>query len=81
MKPPTDAVAQRLIELAARRFAIPAAQLAVDDDFFDDLGIDSYQAMDLLSEIEKQFRVEIAEHEIVGVTTFAQLAKLVAAKL
>jgi acyl carrier protein len=81
MKPSRDQVGRQLIELAARRFAIPADQLSVDDDFFDHLGIDSYQAMDLVTEIEQKFRVEIADHEIAGVTTFAQLAKLVADKL
>lgn len=81
MKADPESVARRLIELAAARFAIPADQLAAEDDFFDDLGIDSYQAMDLVSEIEQKFRVELADHEIAGVTTFAALAKLVAGKM
>jgi acyl carrier protein len=68
---------QKLLELTARRFGKSATDLALSDDFFDKLGIDSYQAMDLLTEIEETFSVEIPDYELQGVTTFSALAAVI----
>jgi len=71
----------RLIELAAKRFGVDAGGLSPEDDFFDKLGIDSYQAMDLLTELEETFGVEIPDYELQGVTTFGALAEVVGRRL
>lgn len=70
-------VATRLIELAARRFDADAAALNVQDDFFEKLGIDSIQALDLLTDLEDAFDVEIPDYELQGVVTFAGLAAVI----
>ncbi|MBK8173013.1 MAG: acyl carrier protein [Sandaracinaceae bacterium] len=67
----------RLIDLAAKRFKKSAESLKSDDDFFQALGIDSMQAMELLTEIEEHFEVEVPDYELQGVTTFAGLAEVV----
>jgi acyl carrier protein len=72
---------QRLITLAANRFGKDAAALKADDDFFQALGIDSYKAMDLLTEIEEEFGVEIPDYELQGVTTFSGLANVIGRRL
>jgi acyl carrier protein len=72
---------QRLITLAANRFGKDAAALKPDDDFFQALGIDSYKAMDLLTEIEEEFGVEIPDYELQGVTTFSGLATVIGRRL
>lgn len=64
----------RLIELAARRFHADAARLKPEDDFFSTLHINSIQALELLSELEMEFDVEIPDYELQGVVTFAALA-------
>lgn len=71
----------RLISLAAARFGKDAASLSPEDDFFQTLGIDSYQAMDLLTEIEDTFGVEIPDYELQGVTTFQGLAEVIGRRL
>ncbi len=71
----------RLISLAADRFGKDAAALGPDDDFFEALGIDSYQAMDLLTEVEDTFAVEIPDYELQGVTTFRGLAEVIGRRL
>ena len=70
-------LATSLIGLAAKRFKKPAETLKSSDDFFQALGIDSMQAMELLTEIEERFEIEVPDYELQGVTTFAALADVV----
>ena len=72
---------QRLITLAAKRFDKDVSGLSPSDDFFDSLGIDSYQAMDMLTEVEDQFDVEIPDYELQGVNTFQALAEVIGRRL
>jgi acyl carrier protein len=67
----------RLLDLAARRFGRARETLRADQDFFDALGIDSYRAMEMLTEVEETFGVEIPDWELDGVKTFAALADLI----
>jgi acyl carrier protein len=46
----------------------------IDDDVFTKLGIDSFQAVELMSELEMEFDVEIPDYELQDVKTFAELA-------
>ncbi len=70
---PNDTSA-RLMTLAAKRFRVDASTLAPEDDFFEKLQIDSLQALELLSDVEEAFGVEIPDYELQGVVTFAALA-------
>jgi acyl carrier protein len=67
----------RLIQLAARRYSVDAAGIAPNDDIFDKLGIDSFQAVELMSELELEFDVEIPDYELQGLKTFAALAAVI----
>jgi acyl carrier protein len=49
--------------------------LAPEDDIFEALGIDSVQVLELLSELEMHFDVEIPDYELREVRTFAELAE------
>ena len=71
------ALATRLMELAATRFGKDAATLSAGDDLFDSLGIDSLQAMDLLTDLEDEFDVEIPDYELQDARTFAALADVI----
>jgi acyl carrier protein len=64
----------RLIQLSAKRYNVDAAILKAEDDVFEKLGIDSFQAVELMSELELEFDVEIPDYELQGVRTFAQLS-------
>ena len=70
-------ITDQLITLASRRFQVDPATLRPEDDFFEKLGIDSIQALDLLSEVEMHFDVEIPDYELQGVVTFAALSALI----
>lgn len=77
----TAETAHRLVELAAKRFSVDVARLGVDVDFLEALGIDSVQSLDLLSEVEMAFDVEIPDYELQGVVTFNQLAEKITVRL
>ena len=70
-------VSPRLKQLAVERFGDRATTLGPDDDLFDSLGIDSLQALDLLTDIEEAFDVEIPDYEVSGVTTLGGLAEVI----
>ncbi len=74
-------IEKKLIALAAKRFDKDASTLDTGDDFFEKLGIDSYQAMDMLTELEEEFDVEIPDYEVQGVNTFGGLAELIGRRL
>lgn len=77
----TSSVTSRLIQLAARRFGRDASALSPSDDLFEALEIDSVQAMDLLTELEDAFDVEIPDYELQDARTFAALGEVIARRV
>ena len=72
---------ERLIELAAARFKADATALDPAADVFEALGIDSVQVLELLSELELEFDIEIPDYELRDVKTFTELATVVDRRL
>jgi acyl carrier protein len=72
---------ERLIALSARRFKLDPAGLAPDGDVFESLGVDSMQVLELLSELELEFDVEIPDYELRDVKTFSELAGVIDRRL
>ncbi len=77
----TTNIEKRLLELAAKRFEVDVSKLSPSDDFFEKLGIDSFQAMELLTDIEGEFEVEIPDYELQGVNTFSGMAEVIGRRL
>jgi acyl carrier protein len=70
-----------VLNLAATHFKVPREQLAPDDDFFKRLGINSLQALDLLTRIEQHFHIELPDYELQGVSDFRTLAERIQSRL
>jgi acyl carrier protein len=70
-----------ILTLAATHFKVPREKLSPDDDFFQTLGINSLQTLDLLTRLENHFHVELPDYELQGVTDFRALAKKIQARL
>jgi acyl carrier protein len=70
-----------VLELAAVHFKVPREQLTPDDDFFKKLGINSLQALDLLTRLEQHFRIELPDYELQGVSDFRTLAERIQSRL
>jgi len=77
----SDQVLDKLGTLAVARFGQKAKGLSPDADFFEVLGINSLQAMDLLTDLEEAFGVEVPDYELQGVHTLAGLADVVRGRL
>jgi acyl carrier protein len=76
-----DTTTDEILQLAAQHFNVPRAQLRPDDDFFKKLGINSLQALDLLTRIEQHFHIELPDYELQGVTDFRTLAERIQSRL
>lgn len=70
-----------ILELAAGHFRVARSSLSPDDDFFQTLGINSLQALELLTGLENHFSIEIPDYEVQGVTDFRTLAERIQARL
>jgi acyl carrier protein len=77
----TDDTLNQVLTLAAAHFKVPRQQLSPDDDFFKKLGIDSLQALDLLTRLENHFGVELPDYELQGVSDFRTLAARIQSRL
>ena len=71
----------QVLQLAADHFRVPREQLQPDDDFFKKLGINSLQALDLLTRIEHHFHIELPDYELQGVSDFRTLAERIQSRL
>ena len=76
-----DQTLDEVLDLAATHFKVPREKLTADDDFFKTLGIDSLQALDLLTRLEHHFNVELPDYELQGVSDFRTLAGRIQARL
>jgi len=79
--PSQEETLKQILKLASERFEIPVSQLNSDDDFFEKLGINSLQALDLLTQLENHFSIELPDYELQGVTDFQTLAERVNSRL
>jgi len=77
----SDHTLNEVMAMAAAHFKVPREKLAPDDDFFNTLGIDSLQALDLLTRLENHFHVELPDYELQGVSDFRTLADRIQARL
>jgi len=70
-----------ILDLAAVHFKVARADLQASDDFYKKLGIDSLQALELLTRLENHFGVELPDYEVQGVSDFCTLAARIQARL
>ncbi len=77
----SDQTLDDILNLAATHFKVPREKLTPDGDFFKTLGIDSLQALDLLTRLEHHFNVELPDYELQGVSDFRTLASRIQARL
>ncbi|MHC4136306.1 MAG: acyl carrier protein [Planctomycetota bacterium] len=80
MRTPEQTTAE-LLDLAAAHFRVERETLSPKGDMFESLGIDSMQALELLTKLENHFRVELPDYELQGVSDFETLAARIHARL
>jgi len=79
--PTAEQTLDEVLDLAAAHFKVPRVKLSPDDDFFKTLGIDSLQALDLLTRLEGHFKIELPDYELQGVSDFRTLAARIQTRL
>lgn len=72
---------EQILQLAAQHFKVPREKLSPEDDFFKKLGINSLQALDLLTRLEQHFNIELPDYELQGVSDFRTLAERIQSRL
>ncbi len=76
-----DQTLEEILNLAATHFKVAREKLTPDEDFFKTLGIDSLQALDLLTRLEHHFGIELPDYELQGVSDFRTLAERIQVRL
>jgi acyl carrier protein len=76
-----ESTTDEVLNLAAQHFKVPRAGLNPTDDFFKTLGINSLQALDLLTRLEQHFHIELPDYELQDVTDFKTLAERIQSRL
>ena len=79
--PTAEQTLDEILTLAATQFKVPREKLAPDDDFFKTLGVNSLQALDLLTKLENHFGIELPDYELQGVSDFRTLASRIQTRL
>lgn len=72
---------REILKLAETQFSVQPGTLKAEDDFYKKLGIDSLQALELLSRLENHFKIELPDYEVQGVSDFKTLAERVQSRL
>ena len=73
-----DQIRQKIIETLAEEFELDPGQLAPEATLYDDLGLDSLDAVDLVVAMEKAFGLKLAnEEEVKTVRTVNDLFELI----
>ena len=79
--PTLEHTLEEILGLAASHFKVSRAELSPDDDFFRKLGINSLQALELLTRLETHFQIELPDYELQGVSDFRTLAERIQSRL
>ena len=74
-------ILERLRELVAEQFAVDADSIERETSFFDDLGADSLDIVELTMALEEEFDLaELPEEDLRKLTTVGDVADYVASK-
>lgn len=76
-----DTVAERVANLIATEFELEPADVRPQADLYDDLGLDSLDAIDLVVAIERAFAFKVEEGAARRLRTVGQVQEFVAGRL
>ncbi len=65
----TPEIQQKVIAIVAQKFSVDAAKINNETRLADDLGVDSFGAVELMFELEEAFNLKIEDSEIARVQT------------
>ena len=71
---------EKIKEMVAEQLNVEAADLAAETSFKDDLGADSLDLFELLTNLEDEYEIEIPSEELENLTTVGAVADYLKAK-
>lgn len=75
------AVIDEIREILVKQLAVKPEMVKSDSKLIDDLGADSLDAAEIITELEERFEIELPEEEARGIKTVSELVELVGRKL
>jgi acyl carrier protein len=72
-----DQAEKLIVELLAQRFGVAADKLKPEARLFDDLELDSIDALDMLALLQKQHRIKVDEEQARRIRTVADAVRYV----
>ncbi|MDO5100567.1 MAG: acyl carrier protein [Eubacteriales bacterium] len=71
---------EKVYELLAQQLSVEVENITPDSDIQSDLGADSLDVMEIVSALEDEFNVEVADDEVESLTTPAKIVAYLEAK-
>lgn len=68
---------EKIIAIIAQMLQIPAEKIHEEDSFFDDLGADSLDLVEIVIKVEDTFMIEIPDEALRSVVTVADAVRVV----
>jgi len=68
-------------EILSKRLNISTEKILKDSKFVDDLGMDSFGAVEVMFEIEDKFGIEVNEKDLLNITTVKNMVDYITNKL
>jgi len=76
-----DEVAAEVKRIISEIIEVPLDELDCNAHFIDDLGVDSLLALEILSSLEKRFKIEVPEEDLMQFTTVNKVIEVARVKL
>lgn len=70
-------IEKKVIEILAEKLNIKAEKIKPESKLADDLGMDSFGAVEVMFEVEEKFGVTVSDKELIGLKTVEDVVKYV----
>jgi acyl carrier protein len=70
-----------IVDYLSHRFGVPLEKIMLESKMFDDLGLDSIDALDMLALLDRQYRVKVNEEQARKIRTVEDAVQYVLANL
>jgi acyl carrier protein len=70
-----------IVEYLSQRFGVALEKIKPESKMFDDLGLDSIDALDMLALLDKQYRIKVNEEQARRIRTVEDAVQYVLANL
>ncbi len=77
----TDNVQEEIKKIISKIIETEPSRIELDTNFVEDLGADSMMALEIMSALEKKFKIVIHEDELIKIINLRNVMEMVTARL